>query len=31
LAEGLDGKAHGEEASWKDRRHWEVWAETIEF
>lgn len=31
LAEGLDGKAGGEEASWKDNRHWEMWTETIEF
>ena len=31
LAEGLDGNAHGEEAPWKDRRHWEMWTETIEF
>jgi Fungal Zn(2)-Cys(6) binuclear cluster domain len=31
LAEGLDGKAGGEEAPWKDNRHWEMWTETIEF
>jgi len=31
LAEGLDGKAHEEEAPWKDRRYWETWTETIEF
>jgi len=31
MAEGLDGKAHGEEAPWKDRRYWEMWTETIEF
>jgi hypothetical protein len=31
LAEGLDGKAHGEEAPWKDTRHWEMWTETVEF
>jgi hypothetical protein len=31
LAEGLNGKARGEEAPWKDKRHWETWTETIEF
>jgi len=31
LAEGLNGKAEGEEAPWKDKRHWEMWTETIEF
>jgi hypothetical protein len=31
LVEGLNAKAHGEEAPWKDNQHWEMWTETIEF
>jgi hypothetical protein len=31
LAEGLSGKARGEEAPWEDNRHWETWTETVEF
>jgi hypothetical protein len=31
LAAGLDGQVPGEEAAWKDKRHWEMWSEIVEF